>query len=1072
MATQEGTTVPFSFFVELVHAIADIKPHIATEKQPRNARYVDSPAYKTFKRWVTALRERYSPLPADTTTIVFRLLFPDEDCRRKYGMQETRLAQHLTKVLGVSSDTDGRGERLRNWKEEDALGCLGDEVLVIMSATAHSQGSTTTVSLEQVDTLLAELASKCAFSDAAVRAPFSATAPRRTREAILAALFASLTPAEGAVLTQIILKDLRPLLYPIPRSATHYTAALLRYKSNAVTMLTKEAAMHAWDPTGRMSQIFKSRANLEETTRTYESLQPGDALPEPEYGIPVQIPKCVKGQGTAQALGVLKGADKIWIETKYDGERAQIHVRLEDDGLPRIKIFSKSGRDSTLDRAGIHTIICDALGVPRRPSMLTRAHSAFIARGVAPAFAKDIIIEAEMVAFSDVLGQIDEFWRIRSLIGSTAMGVRHKSTLPRLSSDRGIVESQQSLVSNASDGGTRHLALVFFDVLLLDGVSLLLIPYSERRHILERTIRLSPGYAMLAERTSIDMTRPDADESCRAAFSSLISDRQEGAVLKADGATYNERRWPWVKLKRDYIEDYGDTVDLVLLGASWEKDRARELRVPPTTYTTFYFAVLANGDIVQANPSQAPHFEVIFTASYGLSREELEELNFIIKSSDPLSYRPEGVKGLPYTYTLSPNLSPPVVFLRQPFLAEVFGAGFSKAPGSKFYELRFPRIAKVYRTSDRPWMDGVCVTEYQQIARVTVGGDRPGKAEDDWAKGIFRPNQPPSPGVRCPQKRKEMAMEWSEKLAVVDRKASARGSPTKRARVRSPGPRRASTNAENIVRGQNAGKTDKPEALESPNPRTGLARLGSVTNIAASHSPSRLVSQQKTHSPPSTPRRVVKADPRPPTTPPIPAIKHGLRTPQSSPFHQVLPPLATSPGSQPGSIGEAVAEAIQSDALTSPLRALSPERKETTSFTPPSPLSTLHQYLQDAVAWMARPPGTPRPLWRAPSHAVIPMGNQVNSLDALTLACGWNRVPPCNWAKRGVVFVDDPEATSTYTAQVLGDLAKRRTVLLEENEERNRRSIFVLSAKMLAYDTLDRAMTREELEARAICRFG
>ena len=272
-----------------MYAIADINPHTATEKRPRNARYVDSPAYKTFKRWVAALRERYSPLPADTTTIVFRLLFPDEDCQRKYGMQETRLAQHITTVLGVSSDTDGRGERLRNWKEEDALGCLGDEVLTVMSATAHSQGSTTTVSLEQIDTLLAELASKCAFSDASVRAPFSVTTPRRTREAILTALFACMTPAEGAILTQIILKDLRPLLYPIPRSATHYTAALLRYKSNAVTMLTKEAAMHAWDPTGRMSQIFKSRANLEETTRTYEGLQPGDAIPSPEYGIPVQV---------------------------------------------------------------------------------------------------------------------------------------------------------------------------------------------------------------------------------------------------------------------------------------------------------------------------------------------------------------------------------------------------------------------------------------------------------------------------------------------------------------------------------------------------------------------------------------------------------------------------------------------------------------------------------------------------------------------------------------------------------------------------------------------------------------
>lgn len=428
-----------------MHAIADVKPHKATEKQFRNARYADSPAYKTFQRWVTALRERYSPLPADTTTIIFRFLFPGEDCRRKYGVQEARLARHLTKVLSVSSDTDGRGVRLRNWKEEDALGCLGNEVFTIMSATAHSQASTANVSLAEVDALLAEFASKCAFSDASVRAPFSTAAQRRTREAILTTLFASLTPAEGAILTQIILKDLRPLLYPTPRSATHYTAALLQYKSNAVTMLTKEAAMHAWDPAGRMSQIFKSRANLEETTRTYESLQPGDTLPEPGYGTPVQvccvslssgayiltsyeqIPKCVKGRGTAQALRVLRGVDKVWIETKYDGERAQIHVRIDEDGLPRIKIFSKSGRDSTLDRAGVHTyvlrappsfylwlvtyfqcrIICDALGIPRRPSMLARAHTVQAPVGVAAAFTRDIIIEAEMVAFSGVLDRID-----------------------------------------------------------------------------------------------------------------------------------------------------------------------------------------------------------------------------------------------------------------------------------------------------------------------------------------------------------------------------------------------------------------------------------------------------------------------------------------------------------------------------------------------------------------------------------------------------------------------------------------------------------------------------------------
>lgn len=98
-------------------------------------------------------------------------------------------------------------------------------------------------------------------------------------------------------------------------------------------------------------------------------------------------------------------------------------------------------------------------------------------------------------------------------------------------------------------------------------------------------------------------------------------------------------------------------------------------------------------------PDVLPHFLIFFTSSYGLSREQLEDLNFRIKSSDLFEYRPSTRRGpmktpenpvgrqqqndLPYTFNVFPGIPPPTALLHNPMLAEVFGAGFTKAPRSK-----------------------------------------------------------------------------------------------------------------------------------------------------------------------------------------------------------------------------------------------------------------------------------------------------------------------------------------------------------------------------------------------------
>lgn len=282
-----------------------------------------------------------------------------------------------------------------------------------------------------------------------------------------------------------------------------------------------------------------------------------------------------------------------------------------------------------------------------------------------------------------------------------------------------------------------NLGLVFFDVLILDSQNLMFEPYLYRREILEGLILPEPGQAIFANRFLVDMsTRPQ--ETLTKIFDEHKAAHLEGLMLKAEDSWYNDYRKPWVKLKKDYIPGHGDTLDLVIIGAGWEKVRGRKLRVPPTTLTTFYIGGLANRF---RKAGVRPHFHVYFTVSYGLSREQLEEVNFLIKSSNPVDFSSLDNKqsSLPFTFTVYKGLRPPPSYvLRTPLLAELFGAGFTKAPSSKHYELRFPRVSKVYRPSERSWTEGADLQAINAAAWKSVGRDRTDENIDDWARNLFQ----------------------------------------------------------------------------------------------------------------------------------------------------------------------------------------------------------------------------------------------------------------------------------------------------------------------------------------------
>lgn len=120
-------------FLSLTEAFAAIEPKRVGQKSRASAQ--ESLQTKTLRKWVNALRERYSPLLPGTTAVFFRLFFPEEDVARKYGLQETRLARYISDVYAIPTSPHSRGAALLHWNENDATGCFGKEVGLLLEPT-------------------------------------------------------------------------------------------------------------------------------------------------------------------------------------------------------------------------------------------------------------------------------------------------------------------------------------------------------------------------------------------------------------------------------------------------------------------------------------------------------------------------------------------------------------------------------------------------------------------------------------------------------------------------------------------------------------------------------------------------------------------------------------------------------------------------------------------------------------------------------------------------------------------------------------------------------------------------
>ncbi|MBI5146335.1 MAG: ATP-dependent DNA ligase [Thaumarchaeota archaeon] len=333
-------------------------------------------------------------------------------------------------------------------------------------------------------------------------------------------------------------------------------------------------------------------------------------------------------------------------EYKLDGERIQIHL-----GGDKVVLFSRRLENITSHYPDIVENITKALKT------------------------EEIILEAEAVAINENTGEFLPFQEL--------MHRRRKYNIDRTVSKYPITVN-------------------LFDIMYLNGKDLLNSTYDERRKKLEditvenEFVKLVPKIIVRSENEVEDFLENGINAGC------------EGLMLKVLDAPYRAgaRGNNWLKLKREYRNELGDSLDLVVIGAFFGKGR-RTGRYGTLLLSTYN--------------QEKDTFESICKVGTGFTDENLDQFYQILSSKVTLKKNPRIESGMEPDVWFEPELVVEIV-ASEITLSPVHTCAKDIIRKGSGLALRFPKFTGKIRDEKAPEdasTDQEVVTLYKNQKKVT-----------------------------------------------------------------------------------------------------------------------------------------------------------------------------------------------------------------------------------------------------------------------------------------------------------------------------------------------------------------